>query len=245
MRVHPIIFAIFSILIFVSSCSEKPSAQRSSAPDPEATVAGGEPDASLPAKALATSAVDKDHQACFMCEGKGMAPCHGIGCVEGKTECPGACMRLSKGKWERMTVAGHGPDELWQKFYTSGGGYQAWNQAHVGEVVVMQAGKPVNIGQCPKCSGATKVACAVCGGKGQTTCEFCEGKKVVPAGWTANDNPVLNRQPDLIRLKDGRALLGRVASHVGTKYTIRTRDGWMVEVELSEIVPKTNTGQKL
>jgi hypothetical protein len=245
MRVHPAIFAILTILILVSSCSEKPNAKGPAAPEVEATSPSQEADAGVPAKSVATTAVDKEHQACFMCEAKGIVTCHGVGCVQGKTECPGACMRLSKGKWERMTVAGHSPDELWQKFYTSGGGYQAWSQGHVGEVVVMQGGKPVNIGRCPKCGGATKVACSVCGGKGQVACEFCEGKKVVPASWTVNDNPVLNRQPDLIRLKDGRALLGRVASHVGTKYTIRTRDGKMVEVELSEILPKTNTVQKL
>jgi len=51
----------------------------------------------------------------------------------------------------------------------------------------------------------------------------------------------LDRQPDLIRLKDGRSLLGRIATRIGTKYTIKTRDGKLVEVDAADILPKTNT----
>src|SRR5437879_4363403 len=81
--------------------------------------------------------------------------------------------------------------------------------------------------------------CAVYLQQGQQVCEYCQGMKLVPIDWKPNDNPVLNRQPDLIRLKDGRALLGRVAMRTGTKYTIKTRDGKLVNVDASEIVPKT------
>jgi hypothetical protein len=41
-------------------------------------------------------------------------------------------------------------------------------------------------------------------------------------------------------LKDGRSLLGRVATRIGTKYTIKTRAGQSVEVDAADILPKTN-----
>ena len=90
----------------------------------------------------------------------------------------------------------------------------------------------------PRCGGTAKVKCPICDGRGQQTCEVCEGKKIIPAAWTATDNPWLNRQPDLIRLKDGRALLGRVAMRTGTKCTLKTRDGKMVDVDAADILPK-------
>ena len=88
-----------------------------------------------------------------------------------------------------------------------------------------EGGLPMATGQVHhlRCGGTTKIKCPDCRGTGQQTCDFCEGKKIVPVTWTPSDNPVLSRQPDLIRLKDGRVLLGRVATRVGTKYTIKTR----------------------
>ena len=180
---------------------------------------------------------DKDHQRCFACDGKGIVACR-AGCVAGQAECPGACLRLSRGKWEHLEVAGHPPTDLWQKFPDGPDGWTAWTQGHVGEVIVVQNGKAANLGKCKQCGGATKIQCSVCGGKGQQVCEYCQGTKLVPIDWKPNDNPVLNRQPDLIRLKDGRALLGRVAMRSGTKYTIKTRDGKLVDLDASEIVPK-------
>jgi len=195
--------------------------------------------ATTPAQAAA-AAPDKDHQACFACDGKGTLGCK-AGCASGKVECTGPCLKLTRGKWEHMDVAGHPPTDLWQKFPNGQGGYMAWSQAHVGEVIVVRNGKAENIGKCQQCGGTTKMACRVCGGKGQQVCEFCQGTKLVPIDWKTNDNPVLNRQPDLIRLKDGRALLGRVATRSGTKYTIKTRDGKLVPIDASEIAPKILT----
>ena len=71
------------------------------------------------------------------------------GCVAGQAECPGPCLRLSRGKWEHMEVAGHPPTDLWQKFPDGPGQWTAWTQAHVGEVIVVQNGKAANIGKCP------------------------------------------------------------------------------------------------
>src|SRR5882724_4138475 len=185
----------------------------------------------------AAATPDKDHQRCFACEGKGIVACK-AGCVAGQAECPGSCLRLSRGKWEHLEVAGHPPTDLWQKFPDGPDGWTAWTQGHVGEVIVVQNGKAANLGKCKQCGGATKIQCSVCGGKGQQVCEYCQGTKLLPIDWKPNDNPVLNRQPDLIRLKDGRALLGRVAMRSGTKYTIKTREGKLVNVDASEIVPK-------
>jgi hypothetical protein len=140
-----------------------------------------------------------------------------------------------------MQVAGHSPNDLWQKFPDGPGQSTAWNQGHVGEVIVVQNGKAANIGKCQRCGGSAKIQCPVCGGKGQQVCEYCQGTKLVPIDWKPTANPVFDRQPDLIRLKDGRALLGRVAMRSGTKYTIKTRDGKLVSVDASEIIPKAAT----
>jgi hypothetical protein len=184
----------------------------------------------------AESGPGKDTQPCFGCNARGSTVCFG-GCKSGELECPGPCLKLTRGKWEKLQVAGHDPNELWQKF-PDGKGWTAWTSGHVGEVIVVQNGKAVNTGKCQRCGGAAKVKCTVCGGKGERICDFCEGKKVVPLSWTPTNNPALFRQPDLIRLKDGRVLLGRVAMKSGANYTIRTRDGKMVDVKAADILPK-------
>jgi hypothetical protein len=56
--------------------------------------------------------------------------------------------------------------------------------------------------------------------------------------------PLRDRDGNLLSpggLKDGRALLGRVATRSGTKYTIKTRDGKLVAIDASEIAPKILT----
>src|SRR6266436_557876 len=58
----------------------------------------------------ATATPDKDHQRCFNCDGKGIMACK-AGCVAGQAECPGPCLRLSRGKWEHLDVAGHPPTD--------------------------------------------------------------------------------------------------------------------------------------
>ncbi len=138
-----------------------------------------------------------------------------------------------------MNVAGHGPNELWITFKTAKGS-KSWNQNHVGEVVQYQNGEPVNIGACQVCGGSTTVTCPACKGQGNQACEICSGKKFIPVAWTPTDNPFFNRQPDLIRLTDGRAILGRIAASSGDDRTIVTRDKKILHVQAVDIVPKTD-----
>jgi hypothetical protein len=179
---------------------------------------------------------------CFGCKGDGIVPCLVPGCVNGQADCPGPCLKLSRA-WIHMDVAGHDPSELWAKFpdQIGQGGYQAWNQHHLGEVIVYQNGVAANIGKCKVCGGTTKVTCSVCKGKGKVTCPICSGKKFIPEAWTPTNNPYFNRQPDIIRLADGRVLLGRVAATVGDDITIVTRDKKILHVKPSDILPKTGT----
>jgi len=164
-------------------------------------------------------------QLCFNCAGAGLVPCRALGCVAGKVECPGPCLKLTRGNWVHMNVAGHNANELWIKFPNPDGRtYEAWNQNHAGEVVVYQKGKPVNIGACKVCGGTARVKCPVCQGEGKAACPICKGHKTVPSSWTDTDNPWLNSQPDLVRLKTGRVLLGRVVTN-GSDVLIKTRDG--------------------
>jgi hypothetical protein len=175
---------------------------------------------------------------CFQCEGRGTVPCSATGCLGGKVDCAGPCLKLSRGRWEHRQVDGHDPNELWQRFPNGDGSFLFYSQAHVGEVVGMQGGRAVLMGKCEQCGGTTRANCSVCKGQGRQTCEICAGKQVIPQAWTATDNPWLNGQPDLIRLKDGRVLLGKPASNSGSKQLIRTRDGKFVSVEMSDILPK-------
>ncbi|HYG35822.1 MAG TPA: hypothetical protein VEC99_13610 [Clostridia bacterium] len=138
-----------------------------------------------------------------------------------------------------MNVAGHDPKELWQKFPKRGGGYQAWSQGHQGEVVAMQNGEPVNIGTCKTCGGSTKVDCRTCKAEGKVPCHMCGGKKFVPIAWTPTNNPWLNSQPDVIRLRDGRVLLGKVVVAIGDESTIKLREGKFVREKTADILPKT------
>ena len=223
-----LVSGIFAVALF-AGC-DKPAA-------PSPTSAGA---ASAPG-AAAIAGPGKDEKVCFGCSGLATVPCRARGCVAGKVECPGPCLRLNRGTWIHMNVAGHDPSELWQKFPQAGGGYQAWNHHHVGDVVVIQKGMPVNTGPCKLCGGTTRVDCTTCKGQGKQTCEICGGKKFIPVAWTSSDNPWLNSQPDLIRLKDGRMLLGKVAVSSGDDRGIKTRDGKIIHVNVSDILPKSET----
>lgn len=180
---------------------------------------------------------------CFACKGEGTVACLVPGCVDGHVDCPGPCLKLTRGVWVHMDVAGHPPSDIWQKFPDQPdlGGYHAWNQDHVGDVIEYQNGVAVDIGQCKICGGTGKVKCNVCKGTGRVTCPICEGKKFIPIAWTPTDNPYFNRQPDIIRLLDGRVLLGRVAATVGDDLTIVTRDKKILHVKTSDILSKAGT----
>ena len=178
---------------------------------------------------------------CFECNGEGMVPCRAPGCVDGKVDCPGPCLKLSKGVWKHTDIDGKPSDVLWQYFTSVDGRWtMGWSEHHLGEVIVMQDGKPTDIGKCKTCGGTGKVTCSVCKGTGKVICPVCNGKKFIPAAWTPTDNPWFNRQPDVIRLADGQVLLGRVAAEVGDERTIITRDKKILHVKASDILSKTD-----
>ena len=229
----PVLACFLGALLF-AGCGKQSSAPESqvnaptnSAPPPPEMVAGPGP----------------NEKVCFECRGQGTVACLVPGCTNGEVDCPGPCLKLSKGVWIHMNVAGHDPKELWQKFpnMNGQGGYQAWNQTHVGEVIVYKNGVAVNIGKCKVCGGTGKVKCDVCKGTGKQTCPVCNGKKFIPVAWTPTNNPWFNSQPDLIRLKDGRVVLGRVAVAIGEERTIITRDKQTLHVKAHDILPKAGT----
>lgn len=115
---------------------------------------------------------------CVTCNRTGSISCRW--CKEGQVDCPGPCLKLSRGVWQHMDVAGHDPKELWQKFYNKHGGYMAWSQGHVGQIIEMQNGEPVNMGPCKICNGTAHVACSHCQGTGKFVCPTCRGIGSVP-----------------------------------------------------------------
>lgn len=218
-----LIMSIFFVLGLLAGCGKpagesRPSPQLSNAP------------------AAAPVALTAKEKVCFACKGAGTIKCPA--CVDGQVDCPGKCLRLNRGKWIHMEVAGHPATDVWQKFYLPDGSYTAFNQNHAGHVIVIQGGKAVDTGACPVCGGTTKVVCSVCNGTATQPCPICEGKKSVPLDWSPTNNPWLNRQPDLIRLTDGRVLFGKVVSTVGDSISIRTRDGKFVHVRTADLPPK-------
>ena len=225
----PVLACFLGALLF-AGCGKPADAPKSqaaattnSAPPPE--VAGPGP----------------NEKVCFACKGEGTVPCLVPGCKDGWVDCPGPCLKLSRGVWTHMNVAGHDPSDLWITFTAADGGTMSWNQNHVGDVIVMQDGKPTDIGKCKICGGTGKVKCDVCKGTGKVTCPICNGKKFIPVAWTPTDNPWFNSQPDVIRLADGQVLLGRVAASVGDDRTIVTRDKKILHVKASDVLPKAET----
>ena len=103
--------------------SPAPSADASNAPD------------SLAAESAGPKA---DEKMCFNCQGTGTIKCEAPGCRNGRVDCPGPCLKLDRGVWVHMNVAGHPATDVWQKFYQPDGSYEAYNQGHVGHVIMMQ-----------------------------------------------------------------------------------------------------------
>ena len=184
-----------------------------------------------------------NEKVCFTCKGEGTVACLVPGCVNGQADCPGPCLKLSHGTWIHINVPGHGPNELWQKYpdLDGRGGYYAFSQNHLGEVVAYQGVRAVSTGKCKVCGGTTKVTCSVCKGTGKVTCPICDGKKFIPIAWTPTNNPSFNSQPDVILLADGQVILGRVAASVGDDRTIVTRDKKILHVKAPDILPKADT----
>ncbi len=173
---------------------------------------------------------------CFQCNGTGQTTCFSPGCKDGWVDCPGPCLKLSKGTWEHMHVDGHPDTDVWQRFHQADGTSQWWNQGHVGEVIEMRAGMAVDIGKCPVCGGRGRVSCKACNGTGKSMCPICEGKKVVPDSWTAFNNPKLKNPPAMIQLKDGRTIFGKIESRLGATVYVRTESGKQEEFQARDIV---------
>jgi len=172
---------------------------------------------------------------CFVCNKSGTTKCSVATCRNGMAECPGPCLKLTKGAWIKRDVPGHtDPTERWQAKRV---GAKTWyfSSKHVGEYYTFDAsGQPV-AHACNVCGGSTTVNCKACSGKGTITCPTCDGKRLVPESWTAFDNPNMKDRPSRFRLKDGRVLVGRTTTVIGTTTTIRTEKG-DVKVERSDIV---------
>ena len=161
-------------------------------------------------------------------------------------------MKLSVGIWEHMAVPGHDPKELWQK-HTGPKGWHAWTSAHVGEVIEIQNGTPVNIGKCPTCGGKATVSCKICKGTGTMVCPACRGNKVVRARaisaatpqvkpslqQTRPKTPPTPKTEKIIRLRDGTTLIGRIIASDPKVSWIKTSDGKTVEVPTKNIVRQT------
>jgi hypothetical protein len=110
---------------------------------------------------------------CDQCGGSGViSECTNKKCVDGKVDCPRPCLKLSQGVWKMKD------GKRWRDFRGRDGGGLSISENHLGELVEMENGKPVNRGKCPTCGGTTKVDCETCGGMSLITCSKCsfEGK---------------------------------------------------------------------
>jgi hypothetical protein len=187
-----------------------------------------------PAAPPPTVASPEATKPCFKCAGLGKIKCSG-GCKNGEADCPNSCLKLSRGVWR--PEAGHDPNVLWQRFPAGGGGLVSWSQAHVGELIQIQNGAAVNLGRCPTCKGTTKVKCTVCKGTGEIDCDICEGKKVVPASWSPMNNPKSKEKADVIHLKDGKTVVGKIIMRSDSVIWVKTETGEKIEINRANVVP--------
>ncbi|MBN8246566.1 MAG: hypothetical protein J0L84_03890 [Verrucomicrobia bacterium] len=171
-------------------------------------------------------------QVCFVCEAKGEVPCSAPRCNAGYRPCPGPCFKRHEGTWAPypgqpgvMARAVRTPDR--KTYYISEG--------HAGEVWVFEGGALVSKGLCPTCKGHRAVACKSCKSSGKQECPVCRGEGAIPAAWTPEDNPWFNRQPDLVRLKDGRVFLGAESGGDELLVMWKTRAGEIITVPRTEV----------
>ncbi len=184
-------------------------------------------------------------QLCFGCDGTSRVPCGAPGCKGGKVDCPGPCVTRSEGTWVPDPKVGAAPGSM--AFILRFPGVKStWyvNEFHAGEVWALENGKLVSKGYCPTCGGSRWLTCKNCEGGGLRTCPVCEGKALLPASWKATDNPWFNRQPDVVRLKDGRAFLGRDAGGDDVIVMFRTQAGETLSVPREDVVQWPKSSQK-
>jgi len=171
-------------------------------------------------------------QVCFVCLSKGEVPCTARGCNTGYRPCPGPCFKRHEGTWVPypgqvgvMARAVRTPDR--RTYYIAEG--------HAGEVWVFEKGALVSKGPCPTCKGHRVVQCKSCKTTGKQECPVCTGDGAIPAAWTPEDNPWFNRQPDLVRLKDGRVFLATEGGGDDVVVMWKTRAGEIITVPRSEV----------
>lgn len=157
---------------------------------------------------------------CFGCQGTGQTRCAVPGCRHGSLDCPGPCLKLTKGIWEKRNVPGHtDPSERWQKVtFGKKSGY--WSSGHLGEVPTLSADGQFFSPKCTVCGGAATVTCSKCRGKGTGACALCDGKRTVPEAWSAFDHPKMKERPKRFQLQDGRTLIGRKVMISGETVTL-------------------------
>ncbi len=125
----------------------------------------------------------KERVPCAACKGEGVLACKGKDCEKGKVPCPEPCIKKGVGEW--VTGKDGNP---WRR-YRFGGQFVEWSEGHIGELVLMEDGKPANKGNCPTCNRTTRVDCAACKGAGTQLCADCKGEKTVPKAGAAPDCP--------------------------------------------------------
>ncbi|MBL9174579.1 MAG: hypothetical protein JNL10_13665 [Verrucomicrobiales bacterium] len=170
-------------------------------------------------------------QRCFECDGQGQVTCVAPGCRSGYLTCPGRCLKRNQGTWVPDTAHGG----MAAKIKVPGGGTWTINEGHAGEVWVAQGGKMVSQGPCPTCGGRQVIRCKTCDATGKTACELCEAKGAIPATWKPTDNPWFNRNPDLVRLQDGRAFLAKEVGGDDVVVMFKTRTGEVITIARAEV----------
>ena len=218
------IFIGLSAFLFVGGCGPGETTNKTAATNQPKPVVQADPAANPPA----------GMKRCFQCNGAGKTRCPAWSCTGGTVECPNTCLKLTRGVW--APLPGYPPEQLFQKFPSGRGGYQAWSQGHLGQVIKIQDGQAVNLGVCPVCSGSTRIKCTKCGGTGLATCSLCKGKFVIPTDWTPLRNPTVAPSDSLkeIKFKDGRTIMGKIQMRSGSTVIIRTEEGQM-KIDASEL----------
>jgi hypothetical protein len=109
-RLASALFAGVLVAMLCSGCG-KP-AQEASKPTPASESKAVASSATNESEAAAVAGPDQ--KSCFACKGEGTVACRVPGCRNGKVECPGACLRLTRGTWVHLNMPGHDPKDVWQ-----------------------------------------------------------------------------------------------------------------------------------